>query len=83
MRLKVVRFLSLLFTALGLGPGMAHALALPNKINLPAEEYRTVQQIYRVATAAPIAGLLFKLTKNAAGASIIELGQGAGAYTFE
>ena len=45
--LKIVRFLSLLFTALGLGPGMAHLLALPNKIHLPAEDYLTVQQIYR------------------------------------
>lgn len=47
MGLKLVRFLSLLFTSLGLGAGMAHALALPNKINLSAEEYLTVQQIYR------------------------------------
>lgn len=43
MGLKTIRFLSLLFTALGLGPGMAHLLELPNKINLPAEEYLTVQ----------------------------------------
>lgn len=47
MELKLIRFLSLLFTALGLGPGMAHALELPNKINLSAAEYLTVQQIYR------------------------------------
>ena len=47
MKLKNVQFLSLLLTALGLGSGMAHALELPNKINLPAAAYLTVQQIYR------------------------------------
>jgi len=47
MWLKIVRFLSLFLVALGLAPGMAHALELPNKINLSAEEYLTVQQIYR------------------------------------
>lgn len=26
---------------------MAHLLELPNKINLPAEAYLTIQQIYR------------------------------------
>lgn len=47
MGLKVVRFCSLFFMALGLAPGMAHVLELPHKINLSAEEYLTVQQIYR------------------------------------
>jgi membrane protease YdiL (CAAX protease family) len=47
MRLKAVRFISLLFTALTLGPGLAHLLELPNKIHLPREDYLTVQQIYR------------------------------------
>jgi hypothetical protein len=47
MSLKITRFLSLLFAALGLAPGLAHLLVLPNKINLPAESYLTVQQIYR------------------------------------
>lgn len=36
-----------------------------------------------VATAAPITGLLFKLSENAAGAPVIEFGQGAVAYIFE
>jgi hypothetical protein len=47
MGLKTVRFLSLLFTALALGPSLAHLLELPSKINLSAEDYLTVQQIYR------------------------------------
>ncbi|HEX3035859.1 MAG TPA: DUF1772 domain-containing protein [Thermodesulfobacteriota bacterium] len=47
MRLKTMRFLSLLFTALALAPGLAHLLELPNIINLSAEDYLTVQQIYR------------------------------------
>lgn len=47
MKLKSVRFLSLLFTAVGLAPGLAHTLELPNKIDLTDEDYLTVQQIYR------------------------------------
>lgn len=47
MALKTMRFLSLLFTAIALGAGLAHLFALPNKIHLPPEEYLTVQQIYR------------------------------------
>ncbi|MBA2351167.1 MAG: DUF1772 domain-containing protein [Burkholderiales bacterium] len=42
-----MRFLSLLFIALTLAPAMAHLLEPLNKINLPAEDYLTVQQIYR------------------------------------
>jgi hypothetical protein len=40
-------FFSLLLVALALGPGLAHVLELPNKIGLSAQEYMTVQQIYR------------------------------------
>lgn len=40
-------YVSLLLVALALGPGLAHVLELPNKIGLPAQEYLTVQQIYR------------------------------------
>lgn len=45
--LNTIRFISLLFTALALGIALAHALELPNKINLSREDYLTVQQIYR------------------------------------
>lgn len=44
---KVVRFLSLLFVALTLGPSLAHLFELPNKINLSVEDYFTVQNVYR------------------------------------
>lgn len=47
MSLKIVQFLAVLLTALALVPGVAHALALPNKIGLPQEPYFVVQQIYR------------------------------------
>jgi hypothetical protein len=47
MALKTVWFLSLLFVALAMTPAMAHLLALPNKINMPREQYLVVQQIYR------------------------------------
>jgi hypothetical protein len=44
MALKTVWFLSLFFVALALAPAMAHLLALPNKINMPREQYLIVQQ---------------------------------------
>lgn len=47
MRLNAVRFLALFFTALALGPALAHLLELPNKIGLSGEHYLAVQQIYR------------------------------------
>lgn len=64
MRLKITYFLSLFFTALGLAPGLAHVLELPNKINLTAEQYLTVQQIYRgwaLLGAVELAALLSTL----------------------
>jgi len=45
--LKVVQFLALALTALALVPSGAHLFALPNKINLVAEQYFIVQSIYR------------------------------------
>src|SRR5919109_3033258 len=47
MALKTVWFLSLFFVALAMAPAMAHLLVLPNKINMPREQYLIVQQIYR------------------------------------
>lgn len=47
MRIKTTSFLALLLTALALAPGLAHLFELPNKIGLSAQEYLTVQQIYR------------------------------------
>jgi len=44
---KLVFFVAILATAIALGGALAHALELPNKIGLPANEYFTVQQIYR------------------------------------
>lgn len=39
-------FIALLATALALGAALAHALELPNKIDLSQQDYFTVQQIY-------------------------------------
>jgi hypothetical protein len=47
MRLKALRFISLLFVILAAAPTFAHLLELPNKIGLSREDYLTVQQIYR------------------------------------
>lgn len=46
MWLNIMRFSSLLFTALALSAGLAHLFELPNKINLSKDDYLTVQQIY-------------------------------------
>jgi hypothetical protein len=40
-------FLSLLLTAIVLGPALAHLFEFPNKIGLSADDYLAVQQIYR------------------------------------
>lgn len=47
MHLKWAYLVAFLFCALALGPAMAHLLELPNKIGLSAEDYFTVQGIYR------------------------------------
>jgi hypothetical protein len=59
MTLKTVRFLRLFFVALA--SAMAHLLELLNKINLPRDEYLTVQQIYRgwALLGIVVAGALF------------------------
>jgi hypothetical protein len=47
MWVNVIRFVSLLFTALALSAAMAHLLELPNKIKLSKDHYAIVQQLYR------------------------------------
>ena len=43
----VAFFIALLSTGLALGGALAHLFELPNKINLPREEYFVVQKAYR------------------------------------
>lgn len=45
--LRLLYLLSLVFTTLALVPAGAHLMELAHKIRLGAEDYRTVQQIYR------------------------------------
>jgi hypothetical protein len=45
--LNTIHVLSILLTALCLGPALAHLLSLPNKLGLGRDEYFIVQQIYR------------------------------------
>lgn len=45
--LNVVRFISILFTAVAMAGGLAHLFELPNKILLSGADYLTVQEIYR------------------------------------
>jgi hypothetical protein len=70
---NAARFFSLLFVALALGPSLAHLLELPNKIDLPREEYFAVQQIYRgwallgvlvVAELAATASLVLRVRRR-------------------
>lgn len=59
-----LRFLSLLFCALSLGPALAHLFELQNKIVLSGDEYLVVQQIYRgwwVLGVGVFGALLFTL----------------------
>jgi hypothetical protein len=44
---NVAFFVALLASALVLGPALAHLLELPNKIDLPRDEYFIVQKAYR------------------------------------
>lgn len=45
--LNAMRYLSVLFTAVGMAGGLAHLFELLNKMTLSAMDYLTVQQIYR------------------------------------
>lgn len=45
--IKTLQLIAVLFVAVAMSAGWAHLLALPNKMGLSAEEYLTVQQIYR------------------------------------
>lgn len=47
MKLDVIRFLAIFFSALALMPSGAHLAELPNKIGLQKFEYLVVQQAYR------------------------------------
>jgi hypothetical protein len=47
MTLNVLRFASVMLTAVAMAAGFAHLLELPNKIGLSREDYLRVQQIYR------------------------------------
>jgi hypothetical protein len=47
MARRAASFASILLTALCLGPGLAHLLALPNKLRFSRDAYFTAQQVYR------------------------------------
>ncbi|MCW5735475.1 MAG: hypothetical protein KIS73_15180 [Enhydrobacter sp.] len=44
--LRIALFVALMATAIALGPALAHLLELPNKIDLPRDDYFIVQRIY-------------------------------------
>jgi hypothetical protein len=43
---QIVRFFSLVFVGLALAPGLAHVLQMPHKMDLSAQDYLRVQQLY-------------------------------------
>jgi hypothetical protein len=45
--LNTLRYISVLFAAVGMAGGLAHLFELPHKILLSAADYLTVQEIYR------------------------------------
>lgn len=47
MTLNVLRFASVMLTAVAMVAGFAHLLELPNKIGLSRDDSLRVQQIYR------------------------------------
>ncbi len=47
MGLKILQFVTMVFTALALIPAGAHLFSLPNKINLASTDYFIVQSSYR------------------------------------
>ncbi|MBV9832813.1 MAG: DUF1772 domain-containing protein [Alphaproteobacteria bacterium] len=47
MALRIATVLAVLLTALALVPAGAHLLSLPNKINLPSDQYFVAQSVYR------------------------------------
>ena len=75
MPLKIVQFLALTLTALALVPSGAHLFALPNKINLVAEQYFIVQNIYRGWSLFGVA-LIGALIANLA-LALLQRGRGA------
>src|SRR5262249_55955486 len=75
---KIGQFLRVTLTALALVPSGAHLFALPNKINLAAEQYFIVQSIYRgwslfgiVLIGALIANLALALLLRGRGAPFV------------
>jgi hypothetical protein len=68
--MKSIFFFAILLTVLALAPGVAHVLELPNKLSMSAEDYLTVQSVYRGWWTLGI--LLFaSLTANAALAATV------------
>ena len=43
---KALFFLAIMLTAIAMGAGLAHLFELPNKINVSAADYLTVQRNY-------------------------------------
>lgn len=61
MGLSVLRFASVLLTAIAMSASLAHLFALPNKIGLSRDAYFAAQQIYRgwaLIGIAPVAALV-------------------------
>ncbi len=75
MTTRVLYFVTILLTAVAMAAGMAHLFALPNKMQLLADDYLTVQQIYRGWALLGIP--IFAALLSAATLTLVLRGQGA------
>jgi hypothetical protein len=75
-KLKVLQFVVVALLALALVPVGAHLLALPNKIDLPQQEYFTVQAIY-LGWALPTGAVLLAAIVATLALTLLVRGRGA------
>jgi hypothetical protein len=73
---NMLRFASVMLTAVAMAGGFAHLFELPNKIGLSREDYLRVQQIYRGWALLSIAVTGALVSTSALAISIREGGPG-------
>ena len=52
---KTLFFLAIMLSAIAMGAGLAHLFELPNKINISAADYLTVQRNYAIGGSSGLA----------------------------
>jgi hypothetical protein len=75
MKPKILQFVVVMLLALALVPVGAHLLALPNKIDLPQDQYFVVQAIY-LGWALPSGVVLIGAIVTSLALTVLQRGQG-------